>query len=114
MTAANTLRAMTDHKRGKVTDLHREESRKLRAIWDDARDKPSQAAFGEMYGIGSQAAVGHFLNGNAAISLKAARGFAEGLRCDISAFSPRLAKEAAELGKAAGQMSDQIDMTALG
>lgn len=114
MSATNTLRDMTDNKRGTVTELNKEESRKLRAIWDGKRDKPSQAAFGETFGIGSQAAVGHFLNGHAAISLKAARGFAEGLNCDIADFSPRLAEEAAKLGKAAGAMSDQIDMTALG
>jgi hypothetical protein len=114
MSGTNTLRVMTDNKRGTVTELNKEESRKLRAIWDGTREKPSQAAFGEMFGIGSQAAVGHFLNGHAAISLKAARGFAEGLKCDISDFSPRLAEEAAKLGKAAGAMSDQIDMTALG
>lgn len=113
MNGTNTLRDMSDHKRGTVTELNREESRKLRAIWDAKKDKPTQAVFGEQFGIGSQAAVGHFLNGHAAISLKAARGFAEGLRCDISAFSPRLAKEASELGKAAGQVADHIDMTAL-
>lgn len=114
MSGTHNLRVMTDNKRGTVTELNKEESRKLRAIWDGTRGKPSQAAFGEMFGIGSQAAVGHFLNGHAAISLKAARGFAEGLQCDISDFSPRLAQEASKLGKAAGAMSDQIDMTALG
>lgn len=115
MNGAHTLRPMSENKRGKVTELNKEESRLLRAIWDAAsKDRPSQGQFGEIYGIGSQAAVGHFLNGHAAISLKAARGFAEGLKCEISDFSPRLAEEAAQLGRFAGAMSDQIDMTALG
>lgn len=51
----------------------------------------SQAAFGETFGIGNQAAMTLFLNGGCALSLKAARGFAAGLGCRIADFSPRLA-----------------------
>lgn len=70
-----------------------EESSKLFEIW--TRNKTvSQAKFGEKYKIGGQAAVGQFLNGDTALSFKAARGFAAGLGCSISDFSPRLAKEA--------------------
>lgn len=99
-TNAPTKRALTDpeKRRGKVTDEHREEARKLLAIWH--REQPrlkaagygSQAAFGEQFEIGNQAAVGFFLNGKTALSPKAAAGFARGLRCRIEDFSPRLAK----------------------
>jgi len=44
-----------------------------------------------LYQIGSQSAVTSFLNGHTPLSLKAARGFAKGLNCLISDFSPRLA-----------------------
>lgn len=93
---------MNEYKRGSVTDLNREESRKLRALWDARKKRMTQAEFGQTYGIGSQAAVGHFLNGHAAISLKAAKGFAMGLDCEISDFSERLANEAASLGQVSG------------
>lgn len=94
------LAAMSEavHRRGKVTDLHREEARLLRELWSasaenrQARGERSQEAFGEAYDIGNQAAVGFFLNGKTALSLKAARGFARGLRCRVVDFSPRLAK----------------------
>lgn len=49
--------------------------------------------FGEQFEIGNQSAVGQFLRGEAALSLKAAKGFALGLGCPISAFSKRLAAE---------------------
>lgn len=89
-------------RRGKVTDLHREESRRLKALWDASyasrkqNGLHTQESFGEKYEIGNQAAVGFFLNGKTALSLKAARGFARGLSCEIGAFSPRLAEEAAK------------------
>ncbi len=68
----------------------------MKAIWDKTRH-PSQAVFGEVNDIGSQSAVGNFLNGLSALSLKAATGFAKGLGCDLADFSPRLAKTAAEI-----------------
>lgn len=75
-----------------ITDEHRAEAKALSAIW--AKKKPmSQAAFALKYGIGSQGAVGNFLAGTSALSLKAAKGFAAGLGCHVSDFSPRLAKE---------------------
>jgi len=93
---------MTKSKQSVITPLHREESRKLRELWDARANRVTQAEFGQLYEIGSQAAVGQFLNGHAAISLKAAKGFAKGLGCEISAFSERLAKEAASLGEVSG------------
>lgn len=87
----------TGARRGKVTDEHREEARLLKAIWDRTyadRKKSNlhtQGAFGAEYDIGGQAVVGFFINGHTALSLKAAKGFALGLGCQISDFSPRLA-----------------------
>jgi hypothetical protein len=80
-----------------VTDEHREEARLLKEIWKREK-RPTQAEFGESYGIGGQSAVANFLNGDSALSLNAARGFAFGLGCTIADFSPRLAREVAALG----------------
>jgi len=75
-----------------ITEEHLKEARALRHIWDAAGpERLTQAEFGEKFDIGSQAAVGHFLRGTCAISLKAAKGFAKGLGCQIADFSPRLA-----------------------
>ena len=83
-------------KRGKVTQLHKVEAARLLKIW--LQEKPrlaaagygTQEAFGSKFKIGNQSAVGFFLNGKSALSLKAAIGFANGLQCDIKDFSPRL------------------------
>lgn len=89
---------MRNRRSGKVTEEHQEEARRLRAIWEasyetrKAANLHTQAAFGAKYDIGGQAAVGFFLGGRTALSLKAARGFAKGLGCQISDFSPRLAE----------------------
>lgn len=89
----------TDNRRSTVTAEHEEEARLLSEIWK--REKPrlalielgTQEAFGQHYDIGNQAAVGFFLNGKTAISLKAAVAFARGLGCAVADFSPRLAKQ---------------------
>lgn len=92
-----------EHRRAKLTDEHREESARLKAIWKQRKDAlaaeglASQMAFGARFGIGTQAAVGFFLNGKTPLSLKAALGFAEGLRCSVKDFSPRLAAELARI-----------------
>jgi hypothetical protein len=90
-----TARKGQSSRKSKVTDETREESRRLKAIWDE-RKTLSQDLFGEQFEIGNQGAVWQFLNGVTALSLKAARGFARGLRCQIADFSPRLAAEAAK------------------
>ena len=61
-------------RRGKVTPENRHESARLKALWNGykADGGKSQAEFGHEYGIGSQSAVGNMLNGEQAISLKAA------------------------------------------
>lgn len=92
---------------GIVTAVNEKESADLRRIWERTKDArrdaglSSQAAFGERYDIGNQAAVGFFLNGKRALSLKAARGFARGLGCKVADFSPRLAKEVEQLTEVA-------------
>jgi hypothetical protein len=91
----------------KVTDEHRTEAAKLRAIWQRQLfalrqvGAGTQESFGAKYGIGNQAAVGFFLNGKTPLSLKAALGFARGLGCSVQEFSPRLAAQIA------GEGSDQ-------
>lgn len=88
-----------EKRRSKVTPEHAEEARKLRDLWE--REKPrlqaaglgTQDAFGDHYGIGNQAAVGHFLKGKTPLSLKAAVAFARGLGCGVADFSERLAKQ---------------------
>lgn len=87
-------------RRGTVTDENRQESARLLKIWLSEKGVAarrasgcySQGAFGDAYGIGNQAAVGFFLNGKTAISLKAALAFARGLDCQVSDFSERLAE----------------------
>jgi hypothetical protein len=87
----------TDNRKAKVTEETREESRKLLELWK-SRPRPTQAEFGEMYDIGNQSAVGHFLHGRTPLSAKAAVGFARGLNCRVADFSFRLAKQLGGLG----------------
>jgi hypothetical protein len=83
---------MTDSKRSKITDVHRLEATKLKALWDDRKQR-TQAEFGEVYGLGNQANVGHYLLGRSPLNVKAALAFATELRCKVSDFSARLAAE---------------------
>lgn len=93
----NDLAMRNPERKAKVTPETLEESRKLRALWDAAEDRPSQAVFAEIFEIGSQTAVATFLKGTTPLSKKAAKGFAAGLNCKIEDFSPRLAAEIAEM-----------------
>jgi transcriptional regulator with XRE-family HTH domain len=97
-------------RRATVTPENLEESRKLKAIWD-AKSKLTQTEFGERYDIGSQAAVGFFLNGKSALSMKAARGFARGLGVPIADFSFRLSRLAASMGEVAEKRDAQQPRT---
>ena len=81
---------MTDSKRPKITDEHREEAARLKALWD-SRQHRTQAEFGEHYGLGGQANVGHYLLGRSALNPKAALAFATELGVQVAEFSPRLA-----------------------
>jgi transcriptional regulator with XRE-family HTH domain len=104
-------------RRAKVTPETKEEARRLSELWA-TRAHPTQAEFGEQYGIGNQSAVGQFLRGDTPLSLKAAMGFAEGLGVSLEDFSPRLAAEAAAIAnivpgdkftKEAAQVATAID-----
>jgi hypothetical protein len=105
-------------RRGKVSPEHVAESERLSAIWNatyEVRKEKglhSQGVFGAEYDIGNQAAVGFFLNGKAAISLKAAKGFAKGLNCRIADFSPRLAAEIRALAQGTGITQPAMVVTA--
>lgn len=107
----------SDSKRKIVTDEHREEARRLRAIWDQrkpelmARGVGTQEKFGARYDIGNQAATGFFLNGKVALSLKAAHGFARGLGCQIEDFSPRLARTVH--GRFDEQLAERFSLAAM-
>ena len=78
------------NRKAKVTEEHHEEARKLKEIWN-SRARETQGVFGEIHKIGNQSAVGQFINGKIPLSLNAAQGFAQGLKCSIADFSPRLA-----------------------
>lgn len=93
----------------KVTLENLQESFALKKIWDDRQGKlgMSQKQFGERFGVGNQSMVSKLILGVQPISLKAAIGFARGLGCEISDFSPRLAaaKKAAEEGMPAATLA---------
>lgn len=86
-----------NHRKSKATPESIKEAEKLRELWEKRVPKISQAEFGSTYGIGTQPAVGFFLSGVNPLSMKAAKGFAAGLKCGIAEFSPRWAKVAAEI-----------------
>jgi hypothetical protein len=83
-------------KRAKITDEHRQEASKLKALWD-SRPHRTQAVFGEAFDLGNQANVGHYLNGRSALNPKAAAAFAQELSCKVEDFSPRVAAELRKL-----------------
>lgn len=83
---------MTENKRSKMTPLHIEESKRLKALWD-TRPHRTQAEFGEHFDLGNQANVGHYLNERSALNLKAAAAFATELKCNVADFSQRIAEE---------------------
>lgn len=97
MVCMEKMPSKTTSKQGKVTPETIAESKRLKALWLDAKSEldkrglGTQEKFGIEFDIGNQAAVGFFLNGRTALSAKAAKGFALGLGCEVSDFSPRLA-----------------------
>lgn len=93
---------MTEGRRSKITDEHRQEAAALKALWDDGRLRKTQAEFGEAYGLGNQANVGHYLLARSPLNVKAALAFATELNCKVAQFSPRIAAEIEQLGVPAG------------
>lgn len=95
-----------------LTAENRDESAALKKLWTaykDSSESLTQEAFGQKFGIGNQGAVWQCLNAKGMpISLKAAQGFAEGLRCQIEDFSPRLAKLAKGIADSVGQPIDDF------
>lgn len=99
-------------KKAIVTEEHRREAALLSDLWERL-PHPNQTIFGEQYDVGSQSAVGQFLRGDTPLSLKAAAGFAAGLGCKISDFSPRLAKLALTYAELSGGTAPQLNITDL-
>lgn len=92
-------------KQGTVSAENLDEAKRLKSIYESkltlrkSRGVGTQEAFGQAYDIGGQAAVWQFLNGHAALSKKAAVGFANGLDCRVADFSPRLDAEINNLAR---------------
>lgn len=98
-------------RKAQVTDEHRAEAARLKAIY--GKQAPvKQAEFGREYGIGGQTMVANYLNAHSPLNLAAAAGFARGLGCKIRDFSPRLAAEARRVAEAAG-LSPEDDYVAV-
>lgn len=70
------------------------EVRALQKLFDAQDPKPTHAAFGKAYGIGSTSMVWQYLNNHRPLNLAVATKFAIGLRTTIDQFSPRLAAAA--------------------
>ena len=75
------------------------EAESLKRLFTTSGHGLSQAEFGARYEIGSQGAVWQYLNGKTVLNLKAAKGFASGLGCNVIDFSPRLAAKIDDLSK---------------
>lgn len=99
---------MADSKRSKITDEHLAEAARLRELWD-SRPHRTQAVFGESYGLGNQANVGHYLNGRSALNPKAAAAFATELQCGVEDFSPRVAREIDRLNPASLSQTTEVE-----
>ena len=69
------------------------ESVKLKKLFDKKKGGLTQAKFGEMFAIGSQGVVCHYLNGRLLLNVEVAKKFAKGLNITVRDFSPRLADE---------------------
>jgi len=75
-----------------------QDAARLHEIWQGTPDRPTQAKFGQIYGLGSQGLIHQYLHGLIPLNLIAAGKFAAGLKCEIGDFSPTLAAEAEKLG----------------
>lgn len=87
---------MAENKRSKITEEHLREAAALKMLWDSHPHR-TQAVFGEAYSLGNQSNVGHYLSGRIALNPKAAAAFARELGVDVADFSPRVARELADL-----------------
>ena len=93
-----------------LTEIESTECAALKAIFvrtqkerrESGATKLTQDSAANFLGDMTQGAVSQYLNGDTALNLKAAIGFAKLLKCNISDFSPRLAKETAGSGVSVG------------
>jgi transcriptional regulator with XRE-family HTH domain len=92
-----------------LTPEQMEESATLKRLYEAAKRGHglTQAEFGARYEIGSQGAVWQYLNGRTALNLKAATGFAKGIGCSVSDFSPSLASEIEALSRHAATLPEE-------
>ncbi len=84
------------------------EAAALKSIFDSKKQKISQAAFGELYQIGTQGMVWQYLNNERPINKDAAVKFAKGLKVSVADFSPRLAKEIERMHKSASLSTPEL------
>lgn len=82
----------------------------LKALFAD-RAGMSQAAAAAAWGLGSQSNLSHYLNKRQSITLDAATKFAKGLGVPIDDFSPRLARQARAISRAASSHETAAAMT---
>ena len=75
------------------------EAAKLLALYEE-RNKLTQAEFADLVGFSSGAMVWQYLHNHRPLNVLAAARFARGLRVNIDQFSPRLAREAAQIAAA--------------
>lgn len=69
------------------------DANRLKALFNARKNGLSQADFGAKYEIGTQGMVWQYLNAYTALNAKSAAGFATGLGCKVSDFSPHIAAE---------------------
>jgi len=98
------------HRKATITDMHVQEAAQLREIFMKKAGM-SQSKFGQEYGIGNQGMVWQYLNADAPLNAEAAAKFAKGLRCHVSEFSERIAKQIREMAEATNIEYPEPDMT---
>lgn len=76
--------------------LYEKESAELKRLFKE-KSPYSQREFADKYNLGTPGNVWQYLNGKRALNVKIASAFAKGLGISVSDFSPRLAKEIANL-----------------
>lgn len=85
---------MASNRKKPLTREQLAEAAALKRLYDErVGDSMSQALFAETYDLGgTQGIVWQYLNGKIRLNLEAAIKFADGLKCDVADFSPRLAE----------------------
>ena len=83
-------------RKAKIDPVHVQEAAALKRLYTE-RVNMSQAAFGELYEIGTQGMVWQYLNAGAPLNVKVAAKFARALGVDMAEFSPRLSREMATI-----------------